>query len=49
MQGAADPWHPNKHPGSPHPLRVDLYNFLERQQEEKREELQLVWAELLRK
>jgi hypothetical protein len=26
---------------------MDLYNFVERQQEEKREELQLVWAKLL--
>ena len=29
LQGAADPEHPNKHPGTPHPVRVDLHNFEE--------------------
>jgi len=29
LQGAADPEHPNKHPGTPHPVRLDLHNFEE--------------------
>jgi len=29
LQGAADPEHPNKHPDTPHPVRVDLHNFEE--------------------
>ena len=29
LQGAADPEHPNKHPGTPHPTRVDLHSFEE--------------------
>ena len=29
LQGAADPEHPNKHPGTPHPTSVDLHNFEE--------------------
>jgi len=29
LQGAADPEHPNKHPGTPHRDRLDLHNFEE--------------------
>ena len=29
LQGAADPEHPNKHPGTPHPVCLDLHNFEE--------------------
>jgi hypothetical protein len=46
LQGAADPEHPKKHPGTPHPVRVDLYNF-EKLEGEKLEELQLVRAKEL--